>query len=139
MRLALALTLSAIVLAACSSATSVATSSPAPVAAPAPPPPPPPYNAAGKYSFALEFQGQPVGGTITITGAPGSYGGSVMTDIAGELPITDVKVDGRVIIVTADTPQGPVLFKMRMAADDTYEGDFELGDITGPLKGKKLS
>ena len=137
-------TLSALVatlaLAACAQSPQASpTTQPAPAATPSPrttPPPTPAATAAGVYDFSTVVQGQEVTGTVTITGSPGSYGGSIVTTATPEIPIKSVTMEGQSITVTADTPDGEVVFQMAMEGMD-FSGSWSYAGMAGTMRGRK--
>ena len=139
-------TLSALVatlaLAACAQSPQASpTSQPTPAATPTPrttppPAPTPAATAAGIYDFSTNVQGQEVTGTVTITGSPGSYGGSIVTTATPEIPIKSVTMEGQAITVTADTPDGEVVFQMTMEGMD-FSGSWSYAGQSGTMRGRK--
>lgn len=128
---------------ALSACASSGTQAPAPMAAPvaaapAPPPKPAPLNPVGAYEFATEVNGAPMKGNLTITGSAGAYGGKMTSDIMPELPITSVSVDGQIVKLLADTPQGTVTITLTFTGD-TFAGNWELGGQGGNLTGKRVT
>jgi hypothetical protein len=142
--------LSAVLLAACSSAAPTPAPSPAtaPAApataargatpAPAPAPAPAALNAVGTYSFATEVNGTPVAGTLVVTRANNVWGGKLTSDVFPEIPVTGVVVEGQTMKIAAESPNGSVSIIMNFSGND-YTGTWELGGLTGPVSGKRIS
>jgi len=63
---------------------------------------------AGKWTFTTrDDQGQSLGGTMTITGTPGHYAGTIAVQGQEKQPvITDVVAAGNTMIVLANTGDG---------------------------------
>ena len=132
-------------LSACaSSGTQSPAAMPAPAAAaPAPAPAmtattrPAALNPVGAYEFATELNGSPMKGSLTIGGSPGAYTGKLTSDVMPELPITSVSVDGQMVKLLADTPNGTVTINLTFTGD-TFAGNWELGGQGGNLTGKRI-
>lgn len=95
-------------------------------------------NPVGRYEFATAVQGQPVTGTITITGNPGAYGGEITTSITPPLPIAGATVSGQQITVTGNTPDGTLTFRMNFTDGTNFSGAWELSGDSGNLTGRRL-
>ncbi len=116
--------------AACSSGTGTQTA-----AAPEPAPPPA-LDPVGVYDFTTSFQGQALGGSFTVTGTEGNYGGSMITDLTPEVPIVSVVVDGMTMTLVAETPDGDAIFVMNFDGAN-FSGNWEYGMDSGTLQGSK--
>ena len=120
-------------------APSTAGPTPAPAPAPTPTPTPAPApapSAAGAYDFSTTVQGQQVTGTITIVDEGGRLGGTIVTSATPELAIKAVMVNGNVITVTGDTPDGEVAMEMTMNGAD-FTGTWSYGGQSGSMSGRK--
>jgi hypothetical protein len=95
-------------------------------------------NPVGRYEFATAVQGQPVTGTITITGNPGAYGGEITTSITPPLPIAGATVSGQQVTVTGNTPDGTLTFRMNFTDGTSFSGAWELSGDSGNLTGRRL-
>jgi hypothetical protein len=115
------------------------TPAPRPMAAPAPPPAPAAVNPVGKYEFATSLQGQPLTGTLEITGTPGAYAGRITSSATEPIPITAVTVEGQTMTVAGETPNGTLTIRMTMAADGTFTGGWTLGSDGATLTGRRTS
>lgn len=106
-----------------------------------PPPPagPPPLNPVGRYEFQTSVQGQGVTGAVEIGGIAGAYTGQITTSITPPLPISGVTVNGQVITVTGDTPDGVLTFTMNFTDGTNFTGGWSLGGDTGTLTGHRVS
>ena len=92
----------------------------------------------GTYTFNTYVQDTPVNGRMRIAGEAGEYSGAIYTDFTGELPITSLDVDGRLLRITASTPDGPVDIQLTLEDDATYTGTWSLGAMTGTIQGRRL-
>ncbi|HEU4883456.1 MAG TPA: hypothetical protein VFT45_14445 [Longimicrobium sp.] len=95
---------------------------------------PAPLNPVGMFDFQTAVDGNPVTGGLEVTGQAGAYGGFIRTSVTPDIPITGVRVTGQEMVVTGDTPDGPVTITLTFTGD-TFTGHWELngdgGDITG--------
>lgn len=110
---------------------------------PAPPAPaaleqPTEVDPVGTYTFSTTVQGMAVDGQMRIGGSRGSWGGSIYSDVTGEMPISRVTVDGQQVVVLADTPDGPVRIRM-MFNGESFSGDWVLGADGGTLRGRRIT
>jgi hypothetical protein len=130
--------LALLVLAACAS-------SPREAVPAAPPPIPEPRAAAaapvlnpvGEFEFSSATpDGTPASGTITISGNPGAYTGSIEAGAHGIFPIKSVVVSGQTLTINAEHPQGPLDVRLTFVADD-FTGSWQLGTDTGEMVGKR--
>lgn len=99
---------------------------------------PAPLNPVGNYEFTTTVNGSPVAGSMVVTRTAGTYGGTITTDMTGDLPITAVAVEGNVVSITADTPQGPVSMRMTVQGEQV-SGTWVLGDSAGDFQGKRVT
>ena len=76
----------------------------------------------GSYTFSTTVQGMAVDGQLRITGSRGAWGGSLYSDVTGELPLSSVTVDGQQVRLTADTPDGTAYIRMQFSGE-TFTGD----------------
>lgn len=97
----------------------------------------PRLDPVGHYTLSTSVQGRAVDGRIRITGARGSWGGSIYTQVTGELPLSSVAVDGQEVRLTANTPDGTVHIRM-LVSGDTFTGDWSLGAEGGSLRGRRV-
>jgi hypothetical protein len=118
-----------IALAACASAGDPASAGPA---APAE------LDPVGSYSFSTTVQGMAVDGRLRITGSRGAWGGSLYSDVTGELPLSSVSVEGQTLRLTADTPDGTAYIRMQFSGE-TFTGEWTLGGDGGALSGRRVS
>ena len=112
---------------------------PRPMAAPAPPPAPAAVNPVGKYEFATSLQGQPLTGTVEITGTPGAYAGRITSSATEPIPITSVTVEGQSMTVTGETPNGTLTIKMNFTEGGAFAGGWTLGSDGATLTGRRTS
>lgn len=97
----------------------------------------PVLNPVGAFEFStMTPDGTPVSGTVTITGTPGAYTGSIDAGREGIFPIKAVAVSGQTLTINAEHPQGPLDLRLTFVADD-FTGSWQLGPDTGELKGKR--
>jgi hypothetical protein len=128
--------LAVLVLVACAS-------SPREAVPPAPPIPearavtPAALDPVGEFEFSTATpDGTPASGTITISGSPGAYTGSINAGEHGTFPIKSVVVSGQTLTINAEHPQGPLDVRLTFVADD-FTGSWQLGTDTGEMVGKR--
>ena len=120
------------------------TPAPSPAAQPAAQPAAPPatpqpaaLNPVGVYDFSTSVQGTEVTGTVTITGADGRYGGSVVTSATPEAPIKSVSVAGQTITVVIPAPDGnDGVLEMKLDGA-AFTGSWSYGGQGGSLSGRR--
>ena len=104
-------------------------------AAPAPSGPAP-LNPVGVFPFTTSVNGGEVTGSVEVTGEAGAYGGTIRTSITQDIPITGVVVTGQEMVVSAQTPDGPLTINMTFTGD-TFTGEWELNGDGGTLYGRR--
>ena len=103
--------------------------------APAPDPTPPPLDPTGVYDCWLSVEGMEFGAVLTIEGVPGTYTGTVDSEM-GTMPVRDLTVDGDQMSFVVDTPDMTVPFNVRFEGG-TFSGDFDAGGMLGYVTGEK--
>lgn len=98
----------------------------------------PSLNPVGEFEFStMTPDGTPIRGTISISGTPGAYTGSIDTaDHRGIFPIKAVVVSGQTMTINAEHPEGPLDARLTFVADD-FTGSWQLGTDTGEMAGKR--
>ena len=98
----------------------------------------PSLNPVGEFEFStMTPDGTPIRGTISISGTPGAYTGSIDTaDHRGIFPIKAVVVSGQAMTINAEHPEGPLDARLTFVADD-FTGSWQLGTETGEMAGKR--
>jgi len=99
------------------------------------PPTPPPLDPVGVYDCLLDVDGMEIGATLTITGTPEAYTGTVDSDM-GLAPVSDISVDGNEMTFAVDTPEMAVFFVV-VFDGDTFTGEFDAGGMGGFISGTK--
>jgi len=95
------------------------------------PPQAPTLDPAGKWIFSTHDEdGTAIGGTMELTGQPGSYHGTIaIQGIDDKLPVTDVATSTNSVIVLATLPDGGA------AVIKIWKGtDGKLQSLWGPVK-----
>jgi hypothetical protein len=112
----------------------------APASPPAPVAPvvtaPPQVDPVGAFDFSTTVEGSMVNGTVTVARTDTGFGGTVTTTMTEPIPVRSVVVEGQKMTVTADTPDGPVVFLMEFKGDD-FTGTWTLGTMSGSHSGKR--
>ena len=96
-------------------------------------------NPVGRYEFATSVQGQMITGGVEIAGTPGAYTGQITTSITPPLPIAGVTVAGQQVVVTGNTPDGTITFRMNFTDASNFTGGWELAGDSGTLTGHRVS
>jgi hypothetical protein len=97
---------------------------------------PQPLNPVGTWDFTADFEGQEIAGTLEITGSPGAFAGSVQTDIGPDAPLSSVTIEGQIVTLIAETPDGPAVLELTVEGD-TFGGTWALGAAGGTLRGTR--
>ena len=82
------------------------------------------FDPAGKWTYASQDeQGSAISGTMTITGRPGAYTGSISSGQGGQdLPILDVYTSANGMVVLASLPDGATaVIRVTKKADGKLE------------------
>ena len=108
---------------------------------PAPPPEPEPpaeptFNPVGVYDFTTAVEGQTVTGTLTLSGAPGAYSGSMTSDIGG-MTVRNISVDGMEVSFVGDMPEATVYFVLVFEDESSFSGEWDAEGMVGYLTGTK--
>ena len=132
MKRPLALLLVGLVIVGCSQSTAggAAPARPGPA-----PPPEPVLDPVGEYDYQTEAMGAPISGTMTITGSPGAYTGSMTSDM-GAISLRDIKVEGNELSAVGDSPDFVVFFVL-VFEGDTFTGEWDAEGMTGFITGSK--
>ena len=107
--------------------TPAATVAPAPAAA---------VNPVGTFEFTTSVDGNMLTGSIEVAGSPGAYTGTIRTSATPDIPVSGVLVSGQQMIVTADTPDGPLTLTLNFSGDN-FTGGWTLGGGSGELRGQR--
>jgi hypothetical protein len=93
-------------------------------------------NPVGTFNFRTVVGGGEVTGSLEVTGTEGAYGGRIRTSITPDIPITGVRVMGQEMIVTGNTPDGPLAINMTFTGN-TFTGSWALSGDSGSLSGQR--
>ena len=133
MKRSVALLAVGLALTGCSQSTSGGAATPPP---PAPEPEIPALDAVGVYDFSTSVEGQTMTGSITITGSPGAYSGTISSGMLGTVPLRNIEVDGMDLSFLADIPEATVAFLLTFE-DDSFEGEWDAEGMVGFISGTK--
>jgi len=90
----------------------------------------------GTFDFSTSMEGTAISGSIEIrTGASG-YTGTLSTNVTEPIPITAVTVEGQMLNVTANAPDGPVNFTMNFTGND-FTGGWTYAGMSGQMTGSR--
>ncbi len=91
----------------------------------------------GEWSVVLEFSGQSVSRTWTITGKPGAYAGTAETR-TGTVSFERVDLEGNALtVVLPPGERGGSAEATVIITGDSFEGTVEMGPRTVPVKGTR--
>lgn len=93
-------------------------------------------NPVGVFNFRTMVGGGEVTGAVEVTGTAGAYGGRIRTSITPDIPITGVRVSGQEMIVTGNTPDGPLSINMTFTGN-SFTGSWALSGDSGSLSGQR--
>jgi hypothetical protein len=99
------------------------------------PEPPPPPDPTGVYDCWLSVEGMEFGAVLTIEGDPGTYTGTVDSEM-GPAPVSNLEVDGDVMTFVVDTPDASVFFTVTMN-DAGFSGQFDASGMVGSISAEK--
>ena len=101
---------------------------------------PAPLDPVGRFEYTSESDGQPVRGTITITGTPGAYQAVMTTGgLTRNLFFQNVTVSGNRVTMLAETPSQTRIAVNLTFAGNAISGDWAMGQRTGALRGTRQS
>ena len=106
------------------------------IAPPSPNPTPPPepvLDPVGTFDYQTEAMGMPVSGSFTITGSPGSYAGSMTSDM-GAIALRDIVVEGQELTAVGDSPDFIVVFVL-VFDGDSFTGEWDAEGMNGFISG----
>jgi hypothetical protein len=99
------------------------------------PPPEPVLDPVGSFDYQTEAMGMPVSGTITITGSPGAYAGTMTSDM-GTIILRDIGVEGQELSAVGDSPDFVVVFVL-VFDGDSFTGEWDAEGMTGFITGSR--
>jgi hypothetical protein len=101
--------------------------------------PAPELDPVGVYDFSTAVDGTVITGVLTLRrGEDGRVGGTVSTDVTGEVPLQSVTVEGRRIVMRSRLPDGDLYMQMDVLEDDRITGGWELSSgMSGGMSGQK--
>jgi hypothetical protein len=104
--------------------------------APAPEPAPSPFDPVGVYDCTFSGEGQQMPATLTISGSPGAYTGTISGQM-GSTPLSGITVDGdKMTFSLAPAPE--MVIRMALVfSGDTFTGTVDGGQFTANMSGKK--
>jgi hypothetical protein len=120
----------ALLLAGCSHSTGGTAAAPPPA-----PEPPAKLDPVGTYEYTTSVEGQTMIGTMTISGSPGAYSGTISSDM-GTIPMRNISVDGMELSFLGDLPDVTVSFIL-LFDGDSFEGEWDAGGMIGFMSGTK--
>jgi hypothetical protein len=95
-------------------------------------------NPVGTFNFTTAVQGEPVTGSIEVTGTPDAYGGTLRTSATPDIGITAVTVQGQRMVATVDTPDGQLVLTLNFTGN-TFTGGWTLNGGSGEITGQRAS
>jgi hypothetical protein len=96
------------------------------------------FDPVGVYDMVTAFQGTSIPGVLVIQRRDAGLGGSLTTELSGELPLSRVAFEGRRGELRAPTPQGDMIMRIEFIDDDRFQGGWELvGTASGGVSGQR--
>ena len=93
-------------------------------------------NPVGVFEFTTSVDGNPLNGTIEVTGQPGAYTGVVRTSATPDLPITGVRVEGDEMTVTSSVEGQELVMRLTFAGNN-FTGGWTLAGDSGDIEGRR--
>jgi len=118
-------------LTACAPAAEAPSAGPTPVAAVAAA-----VNPVGTFEFTTTADGETLTGSITVSGQPGAYTGRIRT-AHDDIPIIGVSVTGQQMVVTGDTPGGPLTLTLNFTGT-TFTGSWAVDGDKSEIRGQRM-
>lgn len=108
------------------------------VAAQTPASAPTPLNPIGNYQFQVMLpDGNAIGGQFTIKGEKDKWEGTIVSDIAPEMPISGIGVEGQVLTFALTAPDGTSLPLRLTFAGDDFSGQINYQGVAMMISGKR--
>lgn len=96
----------------------------------------PALNPVGVFEFTTSVDGNPMTGTIEITGGPGAYGGVIRTSATPDLPIMGVTVEGDEMTILSSVNGETLTMRLTFAGND-FTGGWTVADDSGDMAGRR--
>jgi hypothetical protein len=93
-------------------------------------------NPVGTFEFTTAADGETLTGSIEVSGQPGAYAGHIRTP-HDDIPITSVAVTGQQMVVTGDTPGGPLTLTLNFTGN-SFTGGWTVGEDSGEIRGQRM-
>jgi hypothetical protein len=93
-------------------------------------------NPVGEFEYSTMTPDGPLTGTMTIRGTPGNYTGSINAGAMGVFPVKGVTVNGQVMTIASEHPEGPLGLRLTFVGDE-FTGSWHLGTESGEVAGKR--
>jgi hypothetical protein len=93
----------------------------------------------GNYEFTFVDDGQPITGTMVVSGTPGTFSGRIRTTTRPEVTISTLTASGPLVTVTADIAQGAVLLIRYRVTGDSILGNWMLRNDGGRFAGRRVA
>jgi hypothetical protein len=98
----------------------------------APTPPAKAFDPIGDFEYSTTVDGQVSVGVMSVFKQDDVLKGKIMTDAMGEIPITAVKVEGKVMTLTAVIPDGELTIALTFEDDhNKFAGNWSMGGQAG--------
>ena len=96
------------------------------------------FDPIGNYEFETMVDGQTIAGSMTIEGSEGAWAGIIVAEGQGEMLISSVELDGKLMTIYAEVPEvGELIIEVEFDGDE-FIGSWSLGFDGGDLVGRKL-
>ena len=104
-----------------------------------PTPPAKAFDPVGDFEYSTTVDGQASVGVMSVFKQDDVLKGKIMTDMMGEIPITAVKVEGKVMTLTAVIPDGELTIALTFEDDhNKFNGNWSMGgEVGGSISGTR--
>lgn len=99
---------------------------------------PKPYDPTGTWEYTVETPDGGSGGTLVVTGSPGSYAATLETDQFGALELTEVSMDGQTMTGSIEVMGNYADIECTFDGE-AFTGSVYLGEDAFPMEGKRVS
>jgi hypothetical protein len=96
----------------------------------------PTIDPVGAFDFSTDVEGQPVTGTITISGATGGYSGSLSSDMGGGT-LRSIAVEGMELSFISYMPDATVYVVLVFEDQASFSGEWDAEGTFGYISGTR--
>lgn len=102
-------------------------------------PSPAPLDPVGNYQFQVMLpDGNAIGGRFTIKGERGKWEGTIVSDVAPEQPVSGIGVEGQVLTLTINAPDGSAIPLRLTFSGNDFSGQLNFQGMAMMIAGKRV-